>query len=232
MVCGEKLVYQTLSKDVVCNHCGKTFAAAVFCPNGHYVCDDCHGAGFYDFLEKTATTFSSKNPMEIAEVLLQGPFLPSLGAEHHAIVAVSLLAAVKNCGEIMLPGSGRKIVTDQDIREGIRRMKQIPACTCAYHGACGAGLGVGAFISILLEATCAKDIERTLSMRASNAALGAIASTGGPGCCKQSVRTAILAGVEFLKELTRVKLPISHKRCFHMKDTTHGCKGVYCQFSR
>lgn len=170
--------------------------------------------------------------MEIAELLLQGPFLPSLGAEHHAIVAVSLLVAAKNHDEIKLPNGSRRAISIDDIQEGIRRMKQIPACTCANHGACGAGLGVGAFISILLEATCAKDIERTTSMRATNAALTAIANCGGPGCCKQSVRTAILVGVEVFKEICHIKLPLSHVRCFHIKDTTHGCKGIYCQFTR
>ncbi|MEW6065235.1 MAG: DUF5714 domain-containing protein [Bacillota bacterium] len=65
----------------------------------------------------------------------------------------------------------------------------MPSCTCAYHGACGAGLGVGVFFSILYDATCAKDVERTISMRAANAALCAIANTDGPGCCKQSVRS-------------------------------------------
>lgn len=232
MVCGTPLSYQTFAIDKRCDYCGKTFPASVFCPNGHYVCEECHGAGFYSFLEKTLETTTSKNPMEIAELLLRGGMLPSLGGEHHAIVTAALLAAVKNYGQLVLPGNITLTVTEQDIQEGIRRMKQIPSCTCAYHGACGAGLGVGAFFSILVKATCANDVERTLTMRATNAALTAIANNGGPGCCKQSVRTAILVGVEFLKEFCRVKLPISYTRCFHIGDTTHGCKGVYCQFSR
>lgn len=232
MVCGAPLTYQTLAVDKRCDYCGEIFPATVFCPNGHYVCEECHGAGYYSFLEKTVYSTTSKNPMEIAELLLKGELLPSLGGEHHAIVTTALLAAVKNYGQIVLQGKVVQTVTEQDILEGIRRMKQIPSCTCAYHGACGAGLGVGAFFSILYRATCAQDTERTLTMRASNAALSAIANNGGPGCCKQSVRTAILVGVELLKEFCHVRLPISHARCFHMQDTTHGCKGSYCQFSR
>jgi len=231
-MCGTALNYQTHAVDMACHYCGKNFPASVFCPNGHYVCEDCHGKGYYSFLEQIVATTTSKNPMEIAELLLKGKFLPSLGGEHHAIVAAALLTAVKNYGEIPLGFGTARIVTAQDISEGIRRMKQIPSCTCANHGACGAGLGVGAFFSILYNATCAQDTERTLAMRASNAALVAIANTGGPGCCKQSVRTAILAGVELLKEFCHVTLPISYTRCFHMRDTTHGCKGIYCQFSR
>lgn len=232
MVCGAELIYQTHAEDKRCDYCGELFSATVFCPQGHYVCEECHGAGYYSFLEKTVFSATSKNPMEIAEVLLKGERLNSLGGEHHAIVTSALLAAVRNYGEIRLHGNVVRIVTQQDIEEGLRRMKQIPSCTCANHGACGAGLGVGAFFSILNMATCAQDTERTLAMRASNAALTAIANNGGPGCCKQSVRSAILVGVELLKEFCQVKLPISHTQCFHMADTTHGCKGVYCQFSR
>lgn len=232
MICGSTLNYQTYAVDMTCDYCGEILSASVFCPNGHYVCEDCHGAGYYSFLEKIVNETTSKNPMEIAETLLKGNLLPSLGGEHHAIVTTSLLVAAKNYGEIPIGYGAVRSVTNQDIAEGIRRMKQIPSCTCAYHGACGAGLGVGAFFSILFGATCAKDTERTLSMRATNAALAAIANTGGPGCCKQSVRTAVLVGVEMLKEICHVKLPISYERCFHMKDTSHGCKGVYCQFSR
>ncbi len=232
MICGAKLVYRTHAAEIACSYCRRTFAASVLCPAGHYVCEDCHGAGFHDFLEKTVLAADGTDPMAIAETLLRGPFLPSLGAEHHAIVVAALLAAVRNHGPVPLPGGAARAVTDADILEGIRRMRQIPACTCANHGACGAGLGAGAFISILLDATCAKDVERTLSMRAANASLAAIADCGGPGCCKQSVRTAVLSGAEILKELCRVRLPLSHARCFHIKDTTHGCKGVTCRFSR
>jgi hypothetical protein len=232
MVCGTALTYQIIAIDKCCYYCGETFSTGVFCPNDHYVCEKCHGAGYYSFLEKIVLTTTSKNPMEIAELLLKGDRLSSLGGEHHAIVTTALLAAVKNYGQIVLKGSVAQTITQQDIQEGIRRMKQIPSCICAYHGACGAGLGVGAFFSILFRATCALDTERTLAMRASNAALGAIANNGGPGCCKQSVRTAILVGVELLKEFCHLKLPISHTRCFHMGNTTHGCKGSYCQFSR
>jgi len=232
MVCGQPLKYQTHGKELSCMYCRKTFTASIYCPEGHYVCDTFHGEGYYTHLQNEMYGITSKNPMEIAEKLLQLPLLPSLGAEHHAVVTIALLTALKNYGLTTLLNGEQRTITDDDINEGLRRMKQIPSCTCAYHGACGAGLAVGAFFSILFGATCALDTERTLSMRASNAALTAIANTGGPACCKQSVRTALLVGVEMLKEFCGVKLPISRTRCFHMKETTHGCKGVYCQFSR
>ena len=46
MVCGSKLTYQTHSTEVTCNYCNKTSLASIFCPEGHYVCEECHGAGY------------------------------------------------------------------------------------------------------------------------------------------------------------------------------------------
>ncbi|WP_346352935.1 DUF5714 domain-containing protein [Azotosporobacter soli] len=232
MVCGGQLLYQSHAEEKTCNYCGALSATSVFCPDGHYVCEACHGAGYYAFLQQYALNTSSRDPMSIAEALLQSPALPSLGGEHHPLVAAALLGALKNHGEFLLPDGTRRCITDADILEGMRRMKQIPSCSCAYHGACGAGLAVGTTFSLLLGATCANDMERTLAMRATNAALAAIADCGGPACCKQSVRTAILSGVGLLKELFRIHLPLSRSRCFHQKDTSHGCKGMACRFSR
>lgn len=231
MVCGQKLIYATAARPMTCHYCGQVGNALVYCPDSHFVCDACHGADYYDYLTQTALSTTVTDPLTIAEVLLQGPYLPSLGAEHHAIVPAALLAAVRNYGPLSLPYGDTRSITDADFLEAIRRMRQIPACICASHGACGAGLGVGAFFSIVFGATCAKDVERTIAMRASNIALAAIADCGGPGCCKQSVRTAILASASYLKELCHIALPLSHSLCFHRRDTTHGCKGAACRFS-
>jgi hypothetical protein len=68
-------------------------------------------------------------------------------------------------------------------------------------------------------------------MRASNAALTAIANTGDPDCCKQSVRTVIEIGVELLKEHFDVKLPIQIVReCKFPAKNSYGCKGVRCSY--
>lgn len=231
MICGEKLCYETLPRPLACHYCGKSEPAVVYCSAGHYVCEDCHGAGYDEFLAYSVSQATTLDSMALAETLLQGPTLPSLGSEHHAIVPASLLTVLRNKGEIHLLNGSRRVVSSEDVTEGIRRAKQLPSCICASHGACGAGLGVGITISILLDSTCAKDVERTMAMRASNAALSAIANCGGPGCCKQSVRTALLVGIELLKELGNIRLPVSRRPCFHIQDTSHGCKGAYCQFS-
>jgi hypothetical protein len=199
MVCGEDLIYKFQPEVKECIYCGEEKPASVYCPAGHFVCDDCHNQEINDFIKEAALKSAEENPLDFAEKMMTHPNMSFLGSAHHLVVAAALLVALKNHGQFEVQ-SETKQVTNEDIKEGIRRMKEIPSCSCADYGSCGAGPAVGAVFSILYEATCAKDRERTLAMRATNASLAAITNTGGPGCCKQSVRTALETGVEFLKE--------------------------------
>lgn len=231
MLCGAKLIYRTSPENKICVYCGEGKPASIYCENGHFVCEECHGADMQDTIESFLLLTKSKDPLEIAEQLISHPGMPFLGREHHPVVTGALLAALKNFGLFQVRGRS-KLITDEDIKEGIRRMWQIPSCSCAFQGACGAGLGVGAAFSVIYGATCARDVERTLQMRAANAALEAIANNGGPGCCKQSVRTALEVAVELLKENFDVVLPLkSLKGCRFPTQNSHGCKGSRCRYA-
>ncbi|GAB6137455.1 DUF5714 domain-containing protein [Halanaerobaculum tunisiense] len=230
MVCGGELIYNSQPETKECIYCEEEKSASVYCSTGHFVCDDCHGQEINDFIEESALNSKVKNPLQFAEKMMAHPNMPFLGSAHHLVVSAALLVALKNYGQFKVQGV-EKQVTEKDIKEGIRRMKQIPSCSCADYGSCGAGTGVGAVFSILYEATCAKDRERTLAMRATNATLVAIANTGGPGCCKQSVRTALETGVELLKEQFGVQLSVSQIRgCTFSTRHPHGCKGKRCVY--
>lgn len=231
MLCGAKLIYGTKPENRRCVYCGGDKPASIYCENGHFVCEECHGADMQDAVEDLLLQTRSKNPLEIAEQLISHPSMPFLGREHHPVVAGALLAALKNYGAIQVRGKF-KVINDEDIREGIRRMWQIPSCSCAFQGACGAGLGVGTAFSVIYESTCARDVERTRQMRAANAALEAIANNGGPGCCKQSVRTALEVAVELLKEHFEVRLPLKRLQdCRFPPQNSHGCKGTRCRYA-
>ncbi|NLI12094.1 MAG: hypothetical protein GX425_05610 [Peptococcaceae bacterium] len=231
MHCGAKLIYKSAPELMTCVYCEKEQPAAVFCVNGHFICEECHGSEIQAVIEEFLLQTSSADPLATAELLLAHPKMPFLGREHHPVVAGSILAALKNHGQFQVRGK-LKTIADEEIKEGIRRMWQIPSCSCAFQGACGAGLGVGAAFSVIYEATCAKDVERTLQMRAANAVLEAIANLGGPGCCKQSVRTALEVAVELLKEHFNVILPVKRSGdCRFPPQNSHGCKGVRCRYS-
>ncbi len=231
MTCGAKLIYVETPENKRCAYCGEEKPATVFCGNGHFVCEECHGADIRPVLEEYLLSTPSRDPLEIAEQLISHPQMPFLGREHHPVVAGAILAALKNHGEFTVRGSCRTI-TDAEITEGIRRMWEIPSCSCASRGVCGAGPGVGAAFSVIYGATCARDVERTLTMRAANAVLEAIANAGGPGCCKQSVRIALEVALELLKEHFGVQLPRKKiRRCQFPSRSSHGCKGARCHYS-
>ncbi|WP_346356276.1 DUF5714 domain-containing protein [Azotosporobacter soli] len=231
-ICGTTLQYGSAQSPVVCRVCGLQEVANVVCTSGHYVCEGCHEQEYYSLLAGYALTLTSQDPMAIAESLLRETMLLQNGNEHYALPVVALLTALKNYGAIPLPGGEVRSIDEEDIREGIRRVRQIPPCACAYLGACGAGLGVGIVVSILFHAHCEQDIERSLTMRASQTAVAAIANSGGPACCKQSVRTAVLVGSQLLKEMLRVYLPLSRSKCFFQAANHAGCKGARCSFGR
>ena len=49
-VCARPLVYATESVSKTCNLCGRQDSAMIYCPAGHYVCDDCHSKASIDIL--------------------------------------------------------------------------------------------------------------------------------------------------------------------------------------
>lgn len=230
-VCGESLQYMAYGSAVVCRVCGSRDVSNIACAAGHYVCATCHGQEYYAFVAGHALAMTSQDPMAIGESLLREAALPAIGSEYHAIPATALLAALRNYGEVELPGGERRVVGEEDLREGIRRARQLPACACAYLGTCGAGMAAGIVFSILLQAHCETDVERSLVMRATGCSLAAIAN-GGSACCKQSVRLSILTGSQLLKENFRVYLPISRSKCSFATTDGSACKGARCSFWR
>ncbi len=232
LICGEPLVYSLYAAPAVCRICGIPQESPIACSQGHYVCDVCHGREYYDFLAGFVLAQTSQDPLAIAENMLQEESLPECGAEHHAIPAAALLAALRNYGGFQLPGGGAmRTIGPEDIREGIRRTRQIVPCACAYFGACGAALAIGSVFSIIFQANCMGDEDRSHALRASHAAMGCIANAGGASCCKQSVRSSVLVGCQLLKEMLHVYLPLSRSKCFFQL-RNENCKGAACSFWR
>jgi hypothetical protein len=229
MVCDSELIYKSQPVDKECYYCGEEKPATIYCTD-HFICDSCHNQEINQVIESAALKSETKNPIEFAERMMAHPNMPFLGGAHHLVITSALLVALKNNESFQIEGSTRE-VTNADIKEGIRRMKKVPSSSCADYGSCGVGPGVGAVFSILYQATCAKDRERTLTMRATNATLTAVTNKGGPGCCKQSLRTALEVGIELLKEHFGVQLPVSRIcNCKFPAQHPHSCKGEACVY--
>jgi hypothetical protein len=200
-VCGQPLLYQTEAREMKCVFCGLEKRTNIYCPNGHYVCDECHERETLEILEKVIDSSFSKSPLHLFELVICHPSVPMHGPEHHAIVPAVILAAIRNSGYSIPKGA---------IEQAIHRGAKIPGGWCGYYGACGAAIGVGVAISILTGSTPLTGKERALSIEATAYALKKV-QDGYPRCCKRASRKAIEAAIDFLKDKLNIVLDTEHE---------------------
>lgn len=219
MICGRGLLYHERARKSSCYFCGRDEEVLILCPEGHFVCDTCHGAEILELLVKRAGTLSGETPEEILEELIALPRLPMHGPEHHPLAALALLLAER---------SGAPIDGDR-IAEAIRRGLQIPGGSCGYLGGCGAGISLGLGVSLKLEATPLKGLERALANRASAEGLTA-AGDGEPRCCKRALRRAVRVGREFWSRELGIDFPPAPRVCCRDHHRNRECPGASCPF--
>jgi hypothetical protein len=222
MVCGSPLRYLHAAEDLICSSCGSRWQGHIKCPNGHALCDACHGREARKVIEGIALTDPSQDPAEIAE-----PSLPMLSCDHAFIAAGALLAALRN--------SPYGKVTEQVAREVFdRTAKQAHGGYCGLTGVCGIAPAVGAVFSVFLGARCGSDREQRIVMEAVTRVSQAITDLTGPSCCKAYVRAAIPVAASVFSEKFGMVLPVSRTSivCEHAGRHPHGCREERCPFYR
>lgn len=232
MACGDKLIYRSIHEPLVCYFCQEVKPGSISCINNHFVCDDCHGKDAFSAILDIALGTESNDPIEIAEQMMSHPAVTMIGGEHHAIVATSIMAALKNNGSIAY--NNRQItVNDYLIDRTLDRTwtDRLPSCMCANYGACGAALSVGAVFSLLMDITCdtPKVRERQIAMEITNYVASEIAGFRGT-CCKLSTRIAIEGACVAIRDYIGLSLPRRNVRCQHKKRNPYGCLDSICPY--
>ena len=224
MICGNKLDYLESGREFTCIFCGQKEIGYVYCSNGHYVCDQCHGKDSYEKILKLALTAQGTNPLQVAEIMMKSTPIPMLGCEHAWIAAGALLAAIRNSGEIRITGS--------QITEALTRTrKQAIGAYCGLTGICGVAPAIGACFSVILGAACPKDKETATTMRVVSQVVEAIANQTGPCCCKNFVRTALTLSCKLVQEHLKIPLPCYGEIvCVDSNRHPHGCRKERCRF--
>lgn len=183
MICGRELYYTPdMPQSVKCYYCGKEDTASIICPEGHFVCDECHRKDVLEMVEQICIDSDLTDPVELALRIFELPKLHMHGPEYHSIVPAVLVTAYGNV-------TGNKDV--KAIRQAISRGKVILGGMCGTHGACGSGIGTGIAYSIIHKVTSLSKEERGGANRMTADALMAISKLGGPRCCKRESITAI-----------------------------------------
>jgi hypothetical protein len=219
-VCGKELTYGTDTISVECDFCGKTAQAQIYCPDGHYVCDNCHSQKALDVLREVLKSTSGADPAELLEKVMSHPAVPMHGPEHHAIVPAVIVAAVKNSGYPVPEGA---------VGKAIERGSKVPGGWCGLYGACGAAIGAGIAVSVLTEATPLTGPARSLANEATYMALRKMLD-GGPRCCKRASRRAIEAAVDFLKQRLDISLESKTRPVCNYSERNKECILEDCEY--
>jgi hypothetical protein len=192
MLCGNRIVHSCQAVTAKCHYCGVEEEAYSQCKDGHYVCNTCHSQDALKVIESICLNTSLHNPVILAERIMEHPSVHMHGPEHHALVPAALIAAYQNY-------TGKR--KEEEILEAIKRGSKVPGGYCGIYGACGAGIGVGVAVSILLGATPFTPAERSHANCATSTTLRCIADAGGARCCKKATRISLRKGVAYLSDV-------------------------------
>jgi hypothetical protein len=187
------------------------------------VCDGCHARGAFAVISAICASADNDDPYRIALEIMRSPAVHMHGPEHHVIVGSALAAAYCNA-----TGQSEKLGNYLAIIE--KRGKKVPGGTCGFWGACGAGIGVGIFLSVVLGNTPLKGDIYGLCNRLTARCLSVIGDIGGPRCCKRNVGLAIREAVAFVRENLAVGMLEPHIAC-EFSARNRECIGARCPFS-
>jgi len=219
-ICGAELLYTDALSEKECFICGNKFQAQVACVHNHYVCDECHTTDPLSFLEVFIQRTLEKSPFNMLMEIMRHPSYAMHGPEHHYLIPVVFLAAIKNNG-YAVPENFWKLVK--------ARGNDLPGGTCGYWGACAAAIGAGVATSILKECNPLKKDYYGEIHAITSAALADIAKVGGPRCCKRNVFLTALSLHSNLQSIFNIKLPEEKILCTFMKNNKE-CLGNVCPF--
>ncbi len=209
MVCGADLIYLENNQDLQCHYCERVLAASCRCANGHFVCDDCHRADAVDIIRSVCLQSSESDPVALMRTIRSHSSFHIHGPEHHVLVPAVILTALKNSGHR---------VAEHQIITAIQRGQTINGGACAFLGACGAAIGVGIAISLLIGATPYDGVKRQTVQRVTQKILGRIASYKAPRCCQRDSWLALKEASKQIEALTGETLMVNRFKCGQMSE--------------
>ena len=210
LLCGKPLVYFERTRPLRCAVCGKEAPANAACEDGHFVCDRCHESSSAAFFLPLLLASTEQDPLALFERIVALPQVHMHGPEHHLLVPCVLLSAYRS--------SGGELELEPALREALRRASQVPGGSCGYWGVCGAAVGAGIYMSILLGSNPLHREAWPIPQRLVAACLNDIAERGGPRCCKRTGRLAITRAAAFTEELLGVAMPLGRAACRHFPE--------------
>jgi hypothetical protein len=204
MVCGAPLIYFWKNKESACYFCGQGLLANAGCPNGHFVCDHCHSADAMEIIKNVCLHSRQTAMVELMQTIRSHPLFRIHGPEHHSMVPAVILTALRNSGHPIL---------DEEINTAIERGKIVGGGSCPFLGVCGAAIGVGIAVSLVLKANPYDGDKRQTVQQVTQAVLARIASYKAPRCCQRDSWLALKEASALIQEYTGKSLPVNSFAC-------------------
>ncbi len=219
LLCGAPLAYDARPDLRPCTFCGREIPSAMSCVEGHFVCDDCHGAGAIEAIERMCLTSTETDMVALMARTRLHPSIAMHGPEHHGLVPGVILAACRNAGAI---------VSDEMIRDAIRRGAKHPGGSCGYAGTCGAAMGLGIAFSTALAASPIVGPLRGEVLRLVGTALARLGALDAPRCCQRDCWFALQVAAERAPDLLGVSPTAHAPHTCREFESNRECTGTAC----
>jgi MoaA/NifB/PqqE/SkfB family radical SAM enzyme/SAM-dependent methyltransferase len=221
VVCGRPLVYAEGPREARCHYCGRELRTWATCEAGHFVCDQCHGGDYLQFVRSFVAQCELTDPVE-AFLTMRAAFpFPMHGPEHHVLVPAALLIAYRNSGGEISPKA---------IENALSEAAKLPGGTCAYWGGCAAALGVGVDYSAILKASPVKSHGRQVAQTVVTRALQRIAEFRAARCCRRESLIALQVGAANSGEFLPTSVASTYEPTCDQSDWNRECIRDLCPF--
>ena len=223
LLCGAQLMYHYSAQPAACVYCRQSHQTTTACANGHFICDSCHSLGGLDLIGQYCIATVEPSPLAQAIHLMKSPSVKMHGPEHHFLVPAVIISAYCNT----TPGL---IDKREMIAMARQRAADVKGGFCGFHGTCGAAMGAGIACSVITGATPLSGDAWQLANMMTAVCLTAIATAGGPRCCKRDAFLAIRKSVEFLNDNLHANLPVEPAPVCGFSHLNRECIGDRCCF--
>ncbi len=219
MVCGKTLTYNTKAVKAGCHYCGQELRANIRCPDGHFVCDQCHQKEGLAIIRQICLGSKEGDMVALMKEIRKQQAIPMHGPEHHAMLPGIILAAARNSGLAISSG---------DILTGIERGSKVPGGACGFLGSCGAATGVGIAFAVLFEATPLTPGGRQKAQTATARVLANIAAIKAGRCCQRETYVALREVAEISTEFLDKTLAAEESLACSQYHDNRECIGKQC----
>ncbi len=160
----------------------------------------------YKLIKAEMLKSCSKNPIEIAKIVMDKDFINIHGPEHHYLDGASFLVAFKNAGGMVDLEKALDILAE--------RTMKMPGAMCGYWGICGSVSSIGASLSIIHEVTPLSSSNYYKdNMEFTSLVINRMSKIGGPRCCKRNAFISLSTAVKFVEDKYGVKMDIDKIKC-------------------